>query len=162
MTDRLDTRGHVTLRLTDRAGRIVDERRRRNRIVLSGRFMIAELFSETTSPPGPISHIGVGTDGTTPADDHEALLAPRGARREITERDTERLTERTEDREEVVRVRVSLTAIFDYDDANGTEPLREAASFNGEEDGVMYNRVVFEPVTKTDAFRLTLLWEVVF
>ena len=161
MTEQLDPRGHVTLRLTDRAGRIVDERRHRNRIVLSGRFMIAELFSEATGPPEPISHIGVGTDGTTPADDHEALLAPRGERREISERSVERLTERTRE-EELARVRVSLAAIFDFDDANGTEPLREAASFNAEDNGVMYNRVVFEPVTKTDAFKLTLLWEVVF
>jgi hypothetical protein len=26
----------------------------------------------------------------------------------------------------------------------------------------MYNRVVFQDVTKTDAFKLTLLWDIVF
>jgi hypothetical protein len=160
MRDRLDPRGSLVLRVTDRSGRLVDERRHRNRIVLSGRQMIAELFSEATSPPGPISHMGVGTDGTPAADDQEDLLAQRDERREISERSVERVDEPTGSGEDVSRVRVNLTAVFDYDQANGDAPLREAASFNA--DGTMYNRVVFEPVTKTDAFKLTLLWEIVF
>jgi hypothetical protein len=63
---------------------------------------------------------------------------------------------------DVKRIRVGLTASFDFGEANGPEPLQEAGLFNAAADGVMYNRVVFEPVTKTDAFKLTLLWEVVF
>ena len=43
-----------------------------------------------------------------------------------------------------------------------TEPLREAGVFNAATGGVMYNRVVFQDVTKTDAFKLTLLWDIVF
>lgn len=160
MKDRLDLRGGLVLRVTDRAGRLVDERRHRNRIVTSGRFLIAELFSEATSPPGPISHIGVGTDGEAPADDQEQLLSQRGERREISGLELERFDEGTDSDDEVSRVRVHLSAVFDFDEVNGDEPLREAASFN--ENGTMYNRVVFEPVTKTYAFKLTLLWEVVF
>ena len=64
--------------------------------------------------------------------------------------------------DEVKRVRARLTAVFDFGDANGTEPLREAGIYTAENGGVMYNRVVFEPVTKTDAFKLTLLWDIVF
>ena len=50
----------------------------------------------------------------------------------------------------------------DFGDANGTAPLREAGIFTAETNGVMYNRVVFDPVTKTNAFKLTLLWDIVF
>ena len=61
------------------------------------------------------------------------------------------------------RIRVSLQAVFDFNEANDPAvPLREAAIFTAAAGGVMYNRVVFEPVTKTDAFKLTLLWDVIF
>ena len=52
--------------------------------------------------------------------------------------------------------------MFDFGDANGAEPFREAGIFTAENGGVMYNRVVFDAVTKTDAFKLTLLWDIVF
>ena len=38
--------------------------------------------------------------------------------------------------------------------------LREAGLFT--EDGVMYNRVTFDTITKSDQFKLTLVWEITF
>ena len=62
----------------------------------------------------------------------------------------------------VRRVRVTLKTVFDFNEANGTDPLREAGIFNAATGGVMYNRVVFDPVSKTNAFKLTLIWDITF
>jgi hypothetical protein len=62
----------------------------------------------------------------------------------------------------VLRVRASVKAVFDFNEANGTAPLREAAIFTAAAGGVMYNRVVFDAVTKTNAFQLTMLWDITF
>ena len=63
----------------------------------------------------------------------------------------------------VKRTRLTLTAVFDFGEANDpATPLSEAAIFTAATAGVMYNRVVFAPVTKTNAFKLTLFWDIVF
>ena len=56
---------------------------------------------------------------------------------------------------------MQLTALLDFGAANDPAvPLREAGLFN--DANVLYSRVVFQPVTKTDTFQLTLIWEIVF
>lgn len=55
---------------------------------------------------------------------------------------------------------VTLSSTFGYDDANGT--LTEAAIFNSDNGGVMYNRVVFPEISKTDKFTLSLIWKISF
>jgi hypothetical protein len=62
----------------------------------------------------------------------------------------------------VRRVKATLRTVFDFGEVNGTEALREAGVFTAATGGVMYNRVVFDPVTKTTAFQLTLLWDITF
>jgi hypothetical protein len=59
-------------------------------------------------------------------------------------------------------VRAQVQTVFDYAEANGADPLREAAIFTALAGGTMYNRVVFDPVTKTNTFRLTLIWDILF
>ena len=59
-------------------------------------------------------------------------------------------------------MRANIRAVFDFAEANGVDPLREAGVFTALTDGVMYNRVIFDPVTKTGAFQLTLLWDITF
>jgi len=158
-------RGQLTLRLTDQIGQVVQERQYHNRIVTSGRMLVAQMFGGDTSgvPPTPVTHMAIGTGPADPADDDTDLAAPRGTRNPIAAPQYISFEETTPGTaEKVRRVRVSLTAVFDYDEANGQEPLREAGVFTAEAGGVMYNRVVFEPVTKTRAFKLTLLWDIVF
>jgi hypothetical protein len=159
MNEKQEMRGCLTLRVSDEEGRTIYERPHKNRIVTSGRMLVAQLFGgvESGAAPTQVTHMAVGTDGTAPADGDEALRAQRGDRKEIGEVSYEEFPER-----EVTRVRARLTAEFDFDEANGADPLREAGVFNAAEDGVMYNRVVFDPVTKTDAFKLTLIWDIVF
>ena len=55
---------------------------------------------------------------------------------------------------------VTLSSTFGYDDANGT--LTEAGIFNSENGGVLYNRVMFPEITKTDKFTLSLIWKISF
>lgn len=117
--------------------------------------------------PTPVTHLAVGTDGTPPTDGETQLEAQRDAkdgvpRKQIGEVVYEEFDQRVPGGGQVRRVRARLTAEFDFDEANDTEPLREAGVFNAPTGGVMYNRVDFDDVTKTDAFKLTLIWDIVF
>jgi hypothetical protein len=163
MDEMQEMRGCLTLRVSDGEGRTVCEQSHKNRIVTSGRMLVAKLFGgpEAGPPPTQVSHMAVGTNGDDPADGDEALKAQRGSRKEISEVQYEPFIDGG-----TTRVRARLTAEFDFDEANSdaadANPLREAGVFNAATDGVMYNRVVFEDVTKTDAFKLTLIWDIVF
>jgi hypothetical protein len=163
MNEMNDMRGFLTLRVSDREGRLVYEQPRKNRIVTSGRRLVAQMFGGVSSEPAPthVTHIAVGTDGTAPADGDDALRAQRSARKPLGEVVYEDFDEPGPGGQ-VRRVRARLTAEFDFGEANGGEPLREAGVFNAGTGGVMYNRVVFDPVTKTEAFKLTLIWDIVF
>ena len=158
-----EMRGALTMQVTDRQGLLVCEMRQKNRIVTSGRSLVAQLFAGVAGgvPPSPVTHMGVGTNAAAPSDGDGALKAERAPRRAISSVDYSEISEGAGP-DEVKRVRARLTAVFGFGDANGAEPLREAGIFTAENGGVMYNRVVFEPVTKTDAFKLTLLWDIVF
>jgi len=159
MDEKQEMRGRLTLRVADGDGHTIYERPHKNRIVTSGRMLVAQLFGggDSGASPVQVTHMAIGTNGTAPADGDEALRAQRGGRKEIAEVGYEEFPEGG-----VTRVRARLTAEFDFDEANGNDPLREAGIFNAAEDGVMYNRVIFDPVTKTDAFKLTLMWDIVF
>jgi hypothetical protein len=164
MRETTDMRGDVTLELADAEGCVVLRRDHRNRIVKSGRRLVAELFGGVASgtPPAKVTHIGIGTNAKDPSDDDIALGAER-ARNPITAVSYTDFEERPAGATEPVkRTRASLTTVFDFDQANDTAPLREAGVFTAGSGGVMYNRVAFEPVTKTNAFKLTVLWDVVF
>ncbi len=159
MDEKHEMRGCLTLRVSDKEGRTLCERPHKNRIVASGRMLVARLFggAESGAPPAPVSRMAVGTNGDGPADGDDALGAQRGDPKPIGEVSYEEF-----DDGGTTRVRARLTAEFDFGEANGDEPLREAGVFNDEEEPVMYNRVVFDPVTKTEAFKLTLIWDIVF
>ena len=163
MRESNEMRGTLTLQVEDRAGIVIREQRVKNRIVTSGRQLVAQLFAGQVggAPPAKVTHMAVGTGATAPADADAALVAERAPRQAIANVDYSQITETTPGGD-VRHVRARLTAVFDFGDANGAEPLREAGIFTAATGGVMYNRVVFDPVTKTNAFKLTLLWDVVF
>lgn len=159
MNEEMNMRGSVTMLLTDREGAVAYERRHHNRIVKAGRDLVAKLFAGApgVTQPTRVTHMAVGTDGTDPADEQTALLKERAPRKAIEEVTFSDFTDAG-----VRRVRVTLRAVFDFEEGNGPEPLREAAIFNAASGGVMYNRVTFKDVTKTNAFKLTLLWDITF
>jgi hypothetical protein len=162
MKETLDMQGQLTIQLTDRTGQVVQKQTSKNRIVTSGRTLVSEMFTGQFSgpPPTPVSHIGVGSGGTAPADADVALETQRGNRNVITDVNQ---TTFVDPNTGVMRLRVTLQTVFDFGEANDPSvPLREAGIFTADTGGVMYNRVVFPDVTKTDAFRLTLFWEIIF
>lgn len=163
MNDKQAMSGILTLRVSDREGRLVHEQNCNNRIVTSGRRLVAQMFGGVTSgtPPSKVTHMAVGEGGTAPVDGDTGLRTQRDGRKPISEVTYEEFDEPIQGGS-IRRIRARLTAEFDFGEANGAEPLREAGIFNAATGGVMYNRVVFQDVTKTDAFKLTLLWDIVF
>jgi hypothetical protein len=155
-----DMQGILTLRLTDRDGHIINQIQHKNRIVSSGRNLVARLFSGRLegTPLSNVTHMGVGTGNTPPADGDTALANERSPRQPISDVRHSFYTQA----DGVNRARVQLVSIFDFNDANGAEPLREAGIFTADSGGQLYSRVVFDDVTKTNAFRLTLLWDIDF
>lgn len=163
MEERINMRGQLTLLWRDRQGRVIHQQRYQNRIVTSGRRMVATLFAGTTSNeelPTRISHIAIGT-GSNPPSDNDLALQNEIVRKPIDNIAFSELVE-GEGEARVQRIQVGLRAVLERSEANSAEPLREAGIFNAEAGGTLYNRVVFAPVTKTDNFELTLLWDVIF
>ncbi len=156
-----DMHGRLTLWLTDRDGRRMGAQRCTNLIVVTGRQLVAQLFAGVSggTPPTKAAFMAVGTDSTPPADGQSGLGAEVSPRKPITNVTYATITDTG-----VQRVKVSLTALFDFGDANvpSTTPLREAGIFTANAAGIMYNRVTFDAVSKTKDFQLTLLWDVVF
>jgi hypothetical protein len=158
MKDRMEMSGRLTLVLRNRDGTVALERTQSNRIVASGRRLVAEMFAGNTigGPRRPVSKIAVGEGSVAPADGDTVLGAPRGAAKPINQVEYLPVTAG-----EVARIRVRLTVQLDFGDANNPAvPLREAGLFNDAD--VLYSRVVFQPVTKTDTFQLTLIWDIDF
>ena len=159
-----DMTGRLRVLLHDADGRLMRDQQADNRVVRTGRTLVAQLFAGVAggTPPGQVTHMAVGTDATATADNQTALVAERAPRRVISDVSYVDFDE-TVAGVTTRRVRATLKAVFDFADANDAAvPLREAGIFTADSAGVMYNRVVFEPVTKTDAFKLTLLWDVTF
>ena len=163
MHENMDMNGQVHITLTDQQGQVVYARTHKNRIVKTGRQLVAQLFGGVSAgaPPSKVSHMGVGTDGTTASDDQTSLIAARGNRNPIAPPTYSEIVDASSG-SPVKRIKVSLQTVFDYGEANGDAPLREAAIFTAAQDGVMYNRVVFDPVSKTSTFKLTLIWDITF
>jgi hypothetical protein len=167
MRETIEMRGRLRIQLTDCEGRVIHVQERNNRIVRSGRQLVAQLFGGFTqgAPPTQVTHMGIGTSATAPADTDTALGAERAPRKAITD-----LTYADVDDPvpggggaTIKRVKASLKAVYDFGEGNdAANPLREAGIFTADTAGIMYNRVVFDPVTKTNAFQLTLLWDIVF
>jgi len=164
MHEIMNMKGQVRITLSDRAGNVVYDRLQDNRIVKAGRQLVAQLFSGVSvgPPPSRVTHMGVGTGAVAANDDQTDLANPRLPRNPITSVTYSEVTETASGGGTVKRVKASLQTVFDFNEANGADPLREAAIFTAPTGGTMYNRVVFDAVTKTDTFKLTLIWDIVF
>lgn len=114
MRESNEMRGALTVQVTDRQGLLVYEMRQKNRIVTSGRSLVAQLFAGVAGgvPPSPVTHMGVGTNATAPGDGDGNLKAERAPRRAISSVDYSEISEGT-GADEVKRVRARLTAVFD-------------------------------------------------
>ena len=155
-SEALEMQGRLWLELSDASGRVVERRDTPNHIVLSGRDLVARMF--TLGGLKPISHlaVGKGEQDVTPEDIRLADEVERVPIRPIQmERDLVDVS--TPDGKDK-RKKVVVSAKLGFAQANTR--LTEAALFN--QDNIMYNRVVFAPAEKTQDFTLTLVWEITF
>ncbi|MBK8021893.1 MAG: hypothetical protein IPK19_10840 [Chloroflexi bacterium] len=153
LQDALDLRGRLTVQIMDGQNAVIESIRVNNSIVLTGRDLVAKLFVK--QPIDPVSHVAVGT-GTTAVDPKDEALQSEIFRKAVNPVDPSlHITTTGEGKR-----KVTLTAELDFADANAA--LTEAALFNADTGGVMYNRVVFPPINKTADFKLTLIWEIIF
>ena len=158
-------RGRVHLQLRAPDGEVVAERRATNSVMRGGAELVAQLFK---GEGVPINRMGVGTSDTPESD---AFATPQLTN--PPEPDAARLEGATEvtlepdefavsvdETHRLVKVRVHAT--LPESAAVGT--LREAGLLARPEQGaaILYNRVTFAPIAKTDDHELTMFWEVSF
>lgn len=149
--------------LTDRRGRVVERRREHNAVMESGAQLVADLFSGFGDG---ITHMGVGTNGQAPDDvavsaltnqadgDQPALTGDTTAPIPSVAFSTTVMAEKR-----VVRLRVRGT----LPEAAAVGTIREAGLLSvSDDETVLYNRVVFAPISKGDDHELTLFWEIDF
>lgn len=157
-------RANLTIKLTGPDGEILAIRRASNSVMQAGAQMIAGLFAGTGKG---ITHMGVGISDAPESDSFStaALSNDAGSGNDPLTGAVEAAiaadafqTELDETRR-VIRVRVRGT--MPADAAVGT--VREAGliSHNGDK-AVLYNRVIFAPLSKGNDHELTLFWEINF
>jgi hypothetical protein len=164
VTDRQTIRGQVRLILTDAAsGEVVAERAVHNVIMTGGSALVARRFCGESVQP--ISAVGVGQDDSDPDDTSlRDLKAPVTAEDGNPERaDISHLGEATsyvstDDTAHSATVRFGAT----FEASKGNGALVEAGIFNDAQSGILYNRVTFPVINKTDTHEMTLIWEVIF
>ena len=154
LSEDLDIKGRLTLQKRNADDEIFAEIAVNNSIVLTGRDLVAKLFINEKITP--ISHVAVGTGATAVNSGNDTRLNNELFRKAIGKIDpTQNLTTTTQGRK-----KVTITVELDFGEANGA--LTEAGLFNANTGGVMYNRVVFPAINKTQEFKLTLIWEIIF
>ena len=130
------------MQVTDGDGLVVYEAQHTNRIVTSGRSLVAQLFAGIAGACRRARSRTWRLGQMRPRP--RMLMAPcapsvcHGAR-SAASMIQKSAKERAPARSNACASR--LTAVFDFGDANGTEPLREAGIFTAENGGMMYNRV---------------------
>jgi YD repeat-containing protein len=155
ITESIEPKGQLTLQMWDAQGALVNERTHNNSILLTGRDLVAKRFA-MPNLIDPISHVavGTGTDATVPTVTEE--LTAEVFRKQVNNFvPAQHITTTGDDKK-----KVTFSCDLDFSEANAV--LTEAGLFNAASNGTMYNRVVFPPVTKTNAFKLTLIWEITF
>lgn len=156
LNDHIDMKGRLRIKMLDPSDRLIFETAADNDIVLSGRDLVARMFINETI--APISHLAIG-DGTDPVDPRNDLsLGNETFRKAIVPIDPAiHLTDTEEGKKKIF-----VSAELELEEGIGT--ITEAGLFNSAEpnSGVMYNRVVFAPITKEPNYKLVLIWEIVF
>jgi len=151
MTEDLNIAGRLTIKKYTRDNRLIDEISVHNDITIKGRELIARLFNKDNHGVAieRVSKIRLGSSQEKFNAQQPNLLEP------VWETDISKI-EQSQVQE---RIMLRLTGELGENDCND-ELLREAGLFTA--DGVIYNRVTFDTITKSNQFKLTLVWEITF
>lgn len=152
----LDIVGQLTVQKYDLDGQLVEEISQHNDITLDGRKLVARLFNPKLVEADDdkikrISSIHLGESNRAFKNNQNGLVQPVG------QTPISSIDEIVKDGSRIV---LRIVGELDENNCNGT--LREAGLFTDDETPLMYNRVVFPPISKTDQFKLTLIWEITF
>lgn len=156
MRDDMNITGRLTIYKYTLDGQLVEQRQSHNDITLAGRDLVARLFNTklANEPIARVSQMRVGSSADDFNPKHAGLVQPigdaiaLGAIEDFTTSDAQG------------RLRKMLRIAVELNESQGNGDLREAGLFTS--DDVMYNRVVFDTISKTNMFRLSLFWEIIF
>ncbi len=156
ITTQHEIQGKLTLRKYDVQGDLVEQKVAHNSITKAGRQLVSNLFKFNILDTKEdkikrISMIHLGSSQTNFDANHVSLQDYVGH----TKIKTVEVVPRNDD-----RITLRLVGELDEETCNGE--LREAGLFTEDETPVMYNRVTFDTITKSQEFKLTLIWELTF
>ena len=153
--DDLNLAGRLTLQLRAPDGALIREVAAHNDITIHGRNLVARLFNpdQVGADIKRVTKIGLGSSQAT-FDPRQTALGQRVGETPIVRIEPVEIVD-TSGRPRMI---LRLTGELGEDDLNAE--LREAGLFTA--DGVMYNRVTFDTITKSNQFKLTLVWEITF
>ncbi|NEO82094.1 hypothetical protein [Moorena sp. SIO4G3] len=162
IAETLDMKGRLTIQTYNPQAQLVQEVKADNSIVYTGRELVAKLFTNQTIDP--IRYIALGTGGSTlvnPATDTK--LGQEVFRKELKPFDLGKDLKKTGEDDKKCKIMLSVDLDFG-EPGNQPVELTEAGLFNSKKtgQGIMYNRVTFDTITKSDQFKLTLVWEILF
>ncbi len=153
--ENIDITGKLIIRKYSLGHKLIQERRTYNEITIAGRQHVARLFnrnliSEKKENIERISTIGLGASNIKFDPQQENLVDPIG------------YIDINTIEEVPIGDRIMLRMVGELDEKTCNGTLREAGLFTKGSEPIMYNRVVFDTITKTEQFKLTLLWEITF
>lgn len=143
LNEKLKATGKVGIVVTDKNGKIKEEREINNLVVGSGLDFIASRMGGTSS--AVMSHMGLGAGTTSPANGNTALESALGARQAIS---TTTVTDNT------------ITYVAGFAAGVGTGAVTEAGIFNDLTAGSMLCRVVFPVVNKAADDSMSITWTI--
>jgi hypothetical protein len=140
----LKATGMVRIVKTNAAGEVTQDFEVPNLVVTTGKnFIASSMIKTTTNSPAAMTHMGIGTSGTTPGASNTALLAQ---------------TARVSLSASVTDNAVTYTATFPAGTGDGA--LQEAGIFNASTSGTMLCRTTFSTVTKGSGDTVAITWVV--
>ena len=145
ISETLKPTGELKIVVTDKNGKVKEERTEKNLVVTTGLVYIAARMTDTNSPTD-MSHMAVGTSNTAAAAGQTALGA-EVARVALTGGEGAPSTNT-----------IVYTASFPA--GTGTGALTEAAVLNASSSGTMLCRTVFSTVNKGADDSVTVTWTV--
>lgn len=141
-------KGNVFIEIRDREGNLIDTREEKNLFLDNGLNQLRnclgypdELYSTAYTP----NYIAVGTGGTNPAADDDALEV-EVFRKEITLKTP-------------ADKKITFQLFLDVDEANGYT-LTEAGIFSTYTNDDIWARVIYSGINKTTAISVTYNWEI--
>ena len=151
-----DIEGKLIIQKYDVKGNLIDEQVTCNSITTLGRKLVGDLFKFNIigAEEDKIKRIAMIHLGKS----KKAFKANQTAMQDYVGKTKIKTVEYISTGDDRVRLRI----IGDLDTGNCNDTLQEAGLFTADDPPIMYNRVTFDTITKSEEFKLTLIWELTF